>query len=100
MKTKVFIPVPVSERLPEIEGQYFFLREMEPKVKGMVMFSGDINDPLPFTDMAYDKYSADEIIKNCTHWLEERELNVFTDEELKQHEAETRKHILQQNKQQ
>lgn len=59
-KQKVFVPIPVSERLPE-GNDYVYV---------VSMTGACLIDCLPF--------EAD-----VTHWLEEHELNVFTDEKLR-----------------
>lgn len=72
-KQKVFVPVPVSERLPEKDGLYIFIGgngELDLwQIKDGQWWHG-----------AW-RYGELYLSKSITHWLEERELHIFTDEE-------------------
>lgn len=83
MKQKVYVPVPVSERLPPEFETVCFIDKYDYPVHG---YYCEIGSNKTFTLYGRCTYSISKDFDieegEITHWLEERELNVFTDEKL------------------
>lgn len=76
MKTKVFVPVPVSERLPEKDPNKMYTFVDYGCPGGFYMVVG-----CWYRERWEDSEATVIDPMDYTHWLEERELHVFTQEE-------------------
>lgn len=74
----IFIPVPFTkDNLPPAKKDIVFIHK-----RGHMVIGGLFLDYTRMITLVND-WSLDEALKIFTHWLQKRELNVFTDEELK-----------------